>query len=860
MPPASNISVERILLIAYFSVATILLLRILVPMAALQRVCQRSSRADRDIQMLEQTVAHELGLQRVPRVLTSAQTSVPFVAGVLRPRIVLPVSMMAGLSRQAARFVLAHETAHIAGGDVGWSLIAKVLQVILWPHPLIWRVTAAHRHACETLCDGIAAGTGNEPKLYLQTLARLALQLQEGPLPDGAITMFSRSEISRRLDRIALGIRSEPLRAVPQLAALLAAVIALSVIATVGGDVARAGLESAKAQSTASESPANTEELKPGDQADESNAPAAPVWNESKAKATWIGHNDFVYAIAFSPDGKTLASGGQDGAIKLWDLSTRKVRFALGKTEPINSLTYFPDGTKLATATHDAIRIWDASNGAQLSTFKLNLARVASLAISEDGKTLAMDAVQARNRFAKLWDLPSGTNTATFERNDLFLGSIVFDPNGDAVAPGSFKGSIRLWDIATGKALATMQEITSESLVYFTSTGDKLISVRLSDGTIHQWDYVSGKIVATIQGREQISSAALSPDGRMLATTSSRTIRLWDLATGKNVATLRGHSPPIWKLAFSPDGRILASASVGTLQLWDVKEAIAAPQQLVDLSIDRISDSLTSLDSKAKASQVSIRYVLDPEVKKFFGEDDLKRGREEFRKAIISTIEPWTWTDAGGKDTAVWDDDGLIVLANRRTIHPKFESLAHILNRTVPPSFTFFESAEHERIQSGLSNLTQCNFRRVPLNEAATFLGSLHNFNIVVDAKSLSEAGIKIDTPITFQMKGEPLGATLDKMLEPLKLDYAVRNEVLTIMSRKEAAEVLETRIYVLKRLLKDGVNPSRVIDHITTTVAPASWSAKGGRGTIAMLPGYLLVYQSPRNLRQIEKTLGEMK
>jgi WD40 repeat protein/beta-lactamase regulating signal transducer with metallopeptidase domain len=909
LPPASNMSIENILLFAYFSVATILLLRILVPMAALQRICQRSSRVDHDIQMLEQSVAHDLGLQRVPRVLTSAQTSVPFVVGVLRPRIVLPMSMMAGLSRQEARFVLAHETAHIAGCDVGWSVVAKLLQILLWPHPLVWRIAAAHRHACETLCDGIAAGTGAEPRFYLQTLARLALQLQEAALPDGAIAMIGRSEIPRRLDRIAQGIRSERLRSVPQLTALLAAATAIWAVATVGGNIARGGLESAESHSIASELPANAEVSQPRGETDGSKSSSAPVWNESKAKATWVGHNDFIHAITFSSDGKLLASGSHDRTAKLWELPTAMMRFSLAHEDEVSAVGFFPDGTKLATGTRRSVRIWDVTSAANVTTLEGTPHWMHSLDISNDNQMLIAGYRGRGGDFVEVWNLSNNKRTAKFSGNQLLDGTATFGPNGDAIVAGPFDGTIRIWDPVTGEPVATMHDGTTDRLMHLSPDGLTVISANLDNGTIHVWSYVTGKIKATIPGRGRLYDATLSPDGRMYATSSGREIHLWDLATGKNVATLRGHSPPIMTLAFSPNGQSLASASVGTLQLWDVKTAIAEPQQLLDISSENILDSRISLNStdrklsdifgdlttlyglrieidpdllkrvendpsadfqcefngvtlrsalsillqpagldwepidkgirvatteQLKTSQVAVRYVFDPEVKNLFGDVDPKTAREEFRKTIVSTIEPWTWVETGGRNTARWDDDGLIVVANRRKVQPNFECLAHYLTRSDMASFTLLENNESASIEARLRELTVCDFTRVPLNEVLNYFGDLHNLNIAINARSLSDAGVRSDTEITCQVNGESLSATLDKILDPLNLDHVVRNGVVVITSRQEAANDFATHIYVLKQLLKPGVQASRVIDHITATVAPESWSGKGGRGTIA--------------------------
>lgn len=252
-------NLDRVLVLVYFTVAAFLMLRIILQVIRLHDIFRQSNLATSKIQSMGDDVAVGMGLRTAPVVLMSPHTSVPFVLGIIQPRLVLPESVIAAVNTQQLRLILTHETAHIAGLDLFWSLFAKAVQIILWPHPLIWRVPAAHRLACETLCDGIADNAAVSECQYSQTLAQLALQLQESSVPDCAIAIIGRSEITRRLHRIAAGIRSERLKPSRRFAAVLTGVSVAGVIATAGivgaeGEAELAGTDKPRSDAVVQES------------------------------------------------------------------------------------------------------------------------------------------------------------------------------------------------------------------------------------------------------------------------------------------------------------------------------------------------------------------------------------------------------------------------------------------------------------------------------------------------------------------------------------------------------------------------------------------------------------------------------
>jgi WD40 repeat protein len=294
-----------------------------------------------------------------------------------------------------------------------------------------------------------------------------------------------------------------------------------------------------------------------------------------------------VWALAFSPDGKTLAAGRSDGGITLWDVATEKARVTLdAHKRGIHSVAFSPDGKTLASASRDkTIRLWNVATGKNVATLEGREDVVRCVAFSPDGKTLA-SACGARDKTVKLWDMETGRNTRTFPGAG-FL-SVAFSPDGKTLAASCFDKTIRLWDAKTGKSTATLTG--RDPFVYsvaFSPDGKTLASggdwnsdtpSRLSDVKTLLWDVRTGKTIRILQGDDAVRNVAFSPDGKTLAlATLNYRIQLWDVATGKRVAADEHAGPAV---AFSPDGKMLATSGYEDEQdggsgvyLWDVKSA-----------------------------------------------------------------------------------------------------------------------------------------------------------------------------------------------------------------------------------------------------------------------------------------------
>ncbi len=302
---------------------------------------------------------------------------------------------------------------------------------------------------------------------------------------------------------------------------------------------------------------------------------------------TFRGHSAWVTGVAFSPDGKLVASAssllsGALGEVKVWDRTTGKeVHRLLGHAGPAAAVAFSPDGKLLASAGWDrTVKVWDVAKGKELHTLRGHTEYVSGVAFSPDGKLLASGS---GDRTVVVWDAVTFQKLRTLHGHTRGLYGVCFSPDSRRLASAGYDETARLWDPATGREFHTLRGHAGPVMgVAFSRDGQLLASAGF-DGTMRLWGPASGRHLLTIQATNLlVTSVAFSADGKRLAAGSmEKAVRLWDLETGEEALTLWGHDDMVTSVAFSPDGQQLASASMDrTVKVWDAAPVKAGPEVL----------------------------------------------------------------------------------------------------------------------------------------------------------------------------------------------------------------------------------------------------------------------------------------
>jgi WD40 repeat protein len=291
-----------------------------------------------------------------------------------------------------------------------------------------------------------------------------------------------------------------------------------------------------------------------------------------------------VSSLAFSVDGKRFVWGSLDGTVQVWDAQTGQEQLILrGHAREVGSVAFSPDGRRIASGSGDTVKVWEAQTGQEQLTLKEHTGYVRSVAFSPDGKRLVSgggNQLSADRRWGevKVWDAETGQELLTLKGHTDLVNSVAFSPDGRRIASGSQDKTVRVWDAQTGQEQLSLKADTASVMsVAFSPDGKRLVSggylfapkwgpVRL--GKIQVWDVQTGQEALSLEGDVHfVNSVAFSADGNHIVSggwywqsSDSTTVdkrwemKVWNVHTGHEVRTLGGgtaarptpwHSPPM---------------------------------------------------------------------------------------------------------------------------------------------------------------------------------------------------------------------------------------------------------------------------------------------------------------------------
>ncbi|GLA98339.1 hypothetical protein AtubIFM57143_006280 [Aspergillus tubingensis] len=285
------------------------------------------------------------------------------------------------------------------------------------------------------------------------------------------------------------------------------------------------------------------------------------------------GHKGIpVRAVAYSPDGRWLASGSQDRTVKIWDAATSTLQQSLeGHTDCVISISISSDGRRVASASMDrTIKVWDLMTNTH-QTLKGHEHYIYAVAFSPDGRWLATGSYDLTVR---VWDTTTGTHRV-LKGHEGNVYSVSFSADGRHLASGARDKTVKIWDVETGALRHTIPTDWPIDSAIFLPDG----RLAVGDRRIKIWDLTTGTVQQTLGTRP--SSAQIlssSRDGRLLAYNQGFSIEVWDMSTNTLHQICEGHRNTVWAVAFSPDGRRLASGSSdATIRIWDLDAPLSEP-------------------------------------------------------------------------------------------------------------------------------------------------------------------------------------------------------------------------------------------------------------------------------------------
>ena len=306
-------------------------------------------------------------------------------------------------------------------------------------------------------------------------------------------------------------------------------------------------------------------------------SPPSPVIKVDTTLFTYHGHTDWVWSVAWSPDGKRIASASGDETAQVWDATSgdHLIRYT-GHSDSVYSVSWnpvwgtgIPGGRRIASASYDkTVQIWDPTFGDHFYTYTGHTDWVWAVAWSPDGKRIAS---AGGDKSVQVWDAVNGGHIYTFRGHSAPVHAVAWSPDGKRIASSSADGTVQVWETVYGMHLYTFQPYFTSIWSIAWSPDGKRIASACDNKTVQVWDAANGDHLYIYYGHTDfVYAVSWSPDGKRIASSGDdKTVQVWDATNGTLFSKYTGHSSSVRTVAWSPDSKQVASGSWDkTVQVW----------------------------------------------------------------------------------------------------------------------------------------------------------------------------------------------------------------------------------------------------------------------------------------------------
>ncbi len=308
------------------------------------------------------------------------------------------------------------------------------------------------------------------------------------------------------------------------------------------------------------------------------------AWANDSTIRNLSGHHGEIFSLAYSPNGKFLASGSGDRTIHVWEQESGRLRYVLkGHTGNVRALSFSPDHRYLASGGSDRTsRIWDLQTGQEIQSFSIRFGNIRAIGFSPDGSTLA---TVGDGGSLYLWDWKAGKPQRAMKSGFDIMFAVAFSPDGRQLVTGNSDTLVHVWDAASGRQQQTFSGHSGAVHSVAFSPDGSLLASGSDDQTIRLWDIASGRERGILKGHTQgVQSVVFSQDGhKLLSAGKDGTVRIWDWKSGRQLGSFTEHKGPIWALAYAPQANTFASGGrdrIVRVQKAEASDRIVARSEL----------------------------------------------------------------------------------------------------------------------------------------------------------------------------------------------------------------------------------------------------------------------------------------